>query len=63
MAWYDTLWPWGQKSREKQITAEFEAHLKEAYERHGDIDDIVKQLREDREEPPLQGNDNDQQQG
>lgn len=64
MPWYEALWPFGRKNRERrrQIEADFEDQLKEAYKRHGDLDDIVRQLREDREtpsrpKPALQGSD------
>lgn len=67
MAWYNKLWPWGREKRErrKKIEADFDAQLKEAYEQHGDLNDIVEQLRENRKEqrahtppqPVLQGSD------
>jgi len=64
MAWYENLWPFGREARvrRRKIEAEFEAQLKEAYERRGDIDDVAQQLRENRDRtstPPtaLQGSD------
>lgn len=65
MAWYHYLWPFGRKKRElnRQIEDEFKAELEKAYERHGDLDDIVQQLRDRKPEraskppePALQGN-------
>lgn len=69
MAWYLRLWYWvwpfGRKKRERQqqINKKFEEELAKAHERHGDLDDILRKIREQKSgrtskppQPALQGN-------
>lgn len=62
MAWYLRLWYWawpfGRKKRERRqrINKAFKEELAKAHERHGDLDDILQKIREQKSErkPPPQ---------
>lgn len=58
------FWPFNRRERReeaervREIEEEFRAQLKEAYSRHGDLDEATKQLRKSREksgEPQVTG--------
>lgn len=55
MSWWDHIWPFGRKRRERRAQEEeieraFKAQLAEAQKRQGDLQDIVVKLKKDREE-------------
>lgn len=56
VAWYHHLWPFGRaKAEERRRTEEeFQKQLEAAIERRGDLEDVARQLREERERRQLQ---------
>ncbi len=55
MSWWDYIWPFGGKrrerlAREKEIELAFKRQLAEAQKRQGDLQDIVGKLKKEREE-------------
>lgn len=54
MSWWDHLWPFGKRRREriaheKEIETAFKRQLEEAQKRQGDLQDIVVKLKQQRE--------------